>query len=66
MKTRLLRLPEVSRLTGLSRSSVYRLIAQGQFPKPRKLTAHASAWREDEIQKWMDSLPVSGQEGQAA
>ena len=65
MTTRLLRMPEVSRLTGLSRTSVYRLIAKGQFPRPKKLTEHASAWREDEVQDWIDSRPVAVLEDRA-
>ncbi len=66
MSTKLLRLAEVSNITGLSRSAIYRLIAQGQFPKPRKITPHASRWREDEVQDWIDSRPVAGLGGQAA
>jgi prophage regulatory protein len=34
----LIRLQEVIRMTGLSRSSVYRLIGAGSFPQPVSLT----------------------------
>jgi prophage regulatory protein len=59
--TRLLRLPRVIELTGLGRDSIYRLARKGQFPRPRKLTAggRSSAWREDEVQAWIDSRPAS-------
>lgn len=59
--TRLLRLPRVIELTGLGRDSIYRLARNGQFPRPRKLTAggRSSAWREDEIRAWIDSRPAS-------
>ena len=40
----LLRLPNVMRLTGLARSTIYKLIAAGEFPAPRKLTRRAVAW----------------------
>lgn len=62
---RLLKLPAVIEATGLGRSSVYRLVAEGHFPKPLKLSARSVAWREDEIQKWIESRPVSGGEADA-
>jgi predicted DNA-binding transcriptional regulator AlpA len=34
---RFLKLPEVRRITGLSRSSLYRKIADGKFPRPIRL-----------------------------
>ena len=53
----LLRLPDVQRLTGLSRSSVYRLEATGGFPQRVRLSERATAWREHEILEWCDSRP---------
>ncbi len=55
--SRLLRLREVRARTGLSRSTIYRLAAEGRFPAPVKLTEHASAWREDELAAWIESRP---------
>lgn len=49
MSTALLRLPEVCRRTGLSRSEIYRRICAGQFPAPVKLGERASAWPEGDI-----------------
>lgn len=57
--TRLLRLDTVIDLVGLQRSTIYKLEADGQFPKRRKLTERSSAWREDEILAWMDSRPIA-------
>lgn len=37
------RLPEVKRRTSLSRASIYRLAALGQFPKPVSLSAPTSS-----------------------
>jgi prophage regulatory protein len=48
----LLRLPEVKAHTGLSRSSLYRRIAEGTFPAPVKIGARASAWSSAEIERW--------------
>lgn len=51
---RLLRLPEVQRLTGLGRSSIYEQIRAGRFPRAVPLTTTARAWRADEIATWVD------------
>ena len=47
-----LRLPEVKRITGLSRSQIYRLEALGQFPRHVKLGPATSAWISTEIAQW--------------
>jgi prophage regulatory protein len=54
---RLLRLPQVIELTGLGRDSVYRLMRQGKFPRQRRLSERASAWRSDEVAAWIESRP---------
>ena len=53
----LLRLPDVQKLTGLSRSSIYRLEAIGQFPKRVRLSERAVAWREEDLVKWSETRP---------
>lgn len=50
--TTFLRLPEVQRRTGLSRSSIYAAMARG-FPRPVKLSERSSAWIESEIDVWI-------------
>lgn len=49
---RFLRLPSVCERTGLSRTQVYRLEAEGKFPHRVKLGISTSAWVESEIQGW--------------
>lgn len=49
----ILRLPLVMARTGLSRSSVYLRIAQGEFPKPISLGARAVGWIDAEIEQWL-------------
>ena len=51
-----LKLPDVCKRTGLSRSTVYKLIKAGTFPKQLKLTEHSSAWIASEIQEWADNV----------
>jgi prophage regulatory protein len=51
---RLMRLPEVLRQTGLGRSSIYSYIKHGLFPGPIKIGLRASAWRSEEIGRWVE------------
>jgi prophage regulatory protein len=51
----LLRRPEVSRRTGLSRTTIYRLVRAGEFPAPRQISLRAVAWVESEVDAWVDS-----------
>ena len=54
---RLMRRPEVLTLCGLSRSSLYRMMSQGLFPKSVSIGARAVAWRESEVLDWVASRP---------
>jgi prophage regulatory protein len=49
------RRPEVERITGLSRSTLYAMMADGSFPKPVKLGKRAVGWREADIIAWLES-----------
>lgn len=51
--TRFLRLPEVKQLTGLSKSSIYRLMAEGAFPRQIGIGARLVVWSEQHIHQWM-------------
>jgi prophage regulatory protein len=59
MTDRLLRLAEVEETIGLKRSTIYKMAQEGRFPKPVKLTERSSAWRNSEIQEWIDSRKVA-------
>jgi len=52
MVERLIALPQVKVLTGMSRSSIYSYIDAGTFPAPAKVGS-ASRWAETEIEKWI-------------
>ena len=49
----ILRLPAVKAATGLSRSTIYKRIASGTFPKPVPLGDHAVGWAASEIAAWI-------------
>lgn len=54
---RLLSIREVQKLTLYSRASIYRLIADGSLPPPRKLGAKKIGFPEREIIGWLVSRP---------
>ena len=53
--TEFLRLPAVIRRTGLSRSTVYRLISKQKFPDPVQLTSRSVGWRCVDLDRWSAS-----------
>ncbi len=50
---RFLREPEVQHVTGLSRTTRWRLERTGRFPRKRKLSDNAVGWLASEIEAWM-------------
>ena len=64
-KHRFIRLNEVMSRTGYGRTSIYRKMEDGSFPKSLKLggspkdpsvfDSRAVAWIEDEVEQWIDS-----------
>ena len=61
----ILRLPEVKRSTGLSRSTIYLRISQGTFPKPVGLGGRAVGWLEAEIQEWIERQVETSRKAEA-
>jgi prophage regulatory protein len=55
---RILRLPAVLDRTGLSRSTLYRKIQEGTFPKQIALGVRTAGWRESAVSRWMQD-PMS-------
>lgn len=53
-----LRMPMVVRLTGLGRSTIYRLIADDKFPCPVRLGPRAVAWRRVDLERWSEARPT--------
>ncbi len=54
--TRLLRKPVVLDRVGFSKSELHRRLTAGKFPAPIKLGARAVAWRESDIEDYINSL----------
>ncbi|MBM4262992.1 MAG: AlpA family phage regulatory protein [Deltaproteobacteria bacterium] len=63
---RIMRLPEVKAITGLSRSTIYFRIALGTFPKQVPLGGRTVGWLEAEIQNWLhEQVEASRQPGES-
>lgn len=50
---RMLRIAQVLALTGLGKTKIYELQAQGDFPMRVQLTPKRVAWVEAEVQAWL-------------
>lgn len=66
MALKLSRLHEVCRKVGLGRSTVYKLVAAGEFPAPVHPTPRTTAWIDEEVEHWLDQrIKVSRQRAAA-
>ena len=50
---RFLRIGDLQEKVGLSRSQIYKLIADGDFPKQNKIGERISVWEESKVEEWM-------------
>lgn len=50
------RLPAVKALTGLSKSTIYKLMAEGKFPKRVQLSPRSVGWRQSDLDDYLNSL----------
>lgn len=60
MKNRILRRYDVEQMVGLSRSTLYAMMAEGDFPKPVKLGKRAVGWHERDVLEWIESRSIGG------
>ena len=52
---RILRLAAVIDMTGLGKTKIYELQAQGRFPMSVRITPHSVGWVEEEVQAWLST-----------
>ncbi len=57
---RLLREPEVAQLTGLSRTTRWRMERRGEFPRRHRISRNAVAWLLSDITKWIGERSAVG------
>jgi prophage regulatory protein len=54
--SRLLRLPDVKSATGLSKSTIYARMSEGNFPKQISIGPRLVVWLESDIQQWINDF----------
>jgi len=54
MSVKILRRTEVEQIVGLSRSTLYAMMAENTFPKPIKLGKRAIGWPDNVIANWIE------------
>ena len=54
------RIKDVIKVTGLSRSTIYRLMEQGKFPKLIKLSQRVVGFLEQDIEQWIQERYQEG------
>jgi prophage regulatory protein len=62
--TRILKKKEVLYRSGIANATLYRLMAQGLFPRPKKLTGEggrAVGWLESDVETWLNSRTPAGE-----
>lgn len=52
----LMRLPEVQKISGLSKASIYRHMKAGNFPSSVRVGGGSVAWRSTDITDWLVGL----------
>jgi prophage regulatory protein len=59
-RDRILRIPGVlDKVGNPGRSTLYRWIRNGEFPKPLQLGGGSVGWRESVVDQWIDERPVA-------
>ena len=54
-RDRLLRLADVETATGCKKSTIYKLMKEGKFPRCVYVTSRAVAWPESAVQTWLQA-----------
>ena len=54
-KLKIIKLPKVMEMTTFCRTTIYRLIKQGEFPRQIKLAERSSGWLESEVSDYLET-----------
>lgn len=66
MVNTILRLPEVTKQTGLARSTIYLRMSEGSFPKPINIGVRAVGWVDTDISEWIQARIKESHKGGTA
>ena len=56
----MMRLPAVEKITGIRKSTIYRLMKEGQFPQCVQITPRCTAWPESRVLTWIQERIAAG------
>jgi prophage regulatory protein len=59
MAERFLSTREVMDVTGMGRTTLWRLEREGEFPRRRRIVGHRVGWLESEVDEWIAARPVA-------
>lgn len=51
---RFLRIKQILEIVPIGRSTVWKMVSEGRFPRPLKLSERCTVWRETDVQQWMN------------
>ena len=57
MEMKIIRVRGVLAMTGIGRTTLWKLCKSGDFPAPLQLSEKCIGWRVAEIQQWIESRP---------
>lgn len=52
----MLRMPDIERLTGLSKATIKRMVHDGRFPKPMRVGLRAKGWLARDVRTFIETL----------
>jgi prophage regulatory protein len=55
----LLRLSDVCAAVAVSRSTIYKRVAEGTFPAPVRISERSVRWRSEDLEAWRTSIDVT-------
>ncbi len=51
---KLMRMKDLTEMTGFCSDHIYRMIRNGSFPKQIKISSRASAWLTSDVDAWLE------------
>lgn len=57
-RSRMLNIDEVQELLGISKPTIWRWVAEGNFPAPKALSPQTRRWWSEDVHAWIASKPV--------
>ncbi|MDR1848929.1 MAG: AlpA family phage regulatory protein [Zoogloeaceae bacterium] len=64
--TQLMKLPDLKKELGISRTGIYAAVASGDFPAQIKISSRSVAWIREEVEEWVAKRKAARDAAQAA